>query len=710
MALTIEEQVVIDLSLNLKGLTRELQTARRQTQAVTSDIKKNWEDTSRAIRRTTSAVVTLTATVVGVYGIRAAKAIAHSADTWNLLEGRVRLVSNSYDELISKQTALFNIAQDSRVGYEQVADLYARIARNTARMNIEDTARISVTNAISKSLIISGASATSANAALVQLGQGLAAEALRGQELNSVMEQTPRLAQAIADGMGVSIGSLRKLAEEGKLTSEVVVNAIKSQEDAITKEFLEMPITMGQAMTTLDNAWMMFIGTLDDSVGITDSVVDSIKGMVMWFTNAGLEYKKTGTGFIDTAMDVMTYTDKWADVMVAAGVLVYVAFKDLVAYGKYVIIATGEAIAKTVEQMMAGIKVLLAKAKLEVMGWIQWMTSLKIGDSVIFEGPISDTMIEKAKAQVKSLSATYEDLGNGVSLVSKKAKAEFDAAVKQNAFLAEAARKRAAVTIAERKAELKWQAAVREFDKDFDDEKTPPPVTDLVDTKALAKAASEAAKAAREVLRLKKEQIQLILRETMLENAKVQLAYDQLGILLTERQEREMALKEAEAIVLANKKALMLAKAAAGDSTDAKVRLKVINAELVLIKSQSKAAALNNKIIKDTAKNLKAAGEGFLDGLTDGDFKGALEGLLDDVVDIFLDPIKDQMATLFGNTFSSIIGGAVDSIMDTMAGAATESIATTQAIGVANVGPAVSTSTDMNISEGGCFVIIFLLL
>ena len=91
-----------------------------------------------------------------------------------------------------------------------------------------DTARL--TETVSKAVAISGASAQAADAALVQFGQALASGTLRGEELNSVMEQTPALAKAIAQGMGITVGQLRSVAAEGKITSQEIVKALRNVE------------------------------------------------------------------------------------------------------------------------------------------------------------------------------------------------------------------------------------------------------------------------------------------------------------------------------------------------------------------------------------------------------------------------------------------------------------------------------------------------
>ncbi len=695
MAVTIEEQVIIDLSVDIRGMTAELRAARSAAQNASKDMRARFEATKRSIERTTSAVSTLAATVVGVYGIQSAKAIARTADTWNLLEGRIRLVSRSYDELITKREELFKISQDSRVGYEQTADLYARIARNTARMNITDQSRLNVTDAISKSLIISGASAQSANAALVQLGQGLAAEALRGQELNSVMEQTPRLSEAIADGMGVSIGSLRALAEQGKITSEVLITAIESQQDAITEEFLQMPITMAQGMIVLDNEWMKFVGTLDDALGITELVVEQIYGMVKGFHDAGDAYSSSGGGMIDTLMSVMAYTDMWADHFVLGLVLIYTGWDDLRAYAAYSIVALGEAVDNTISQVLAGVNLLLEKAKLEVMTWVQWLTSLKIGDSVIFEGPISKNMLQKSADSVKAYTAELEALGNTTSVVSAKAEESFKKTVAANKLLVEAAMKKAEITTATRKSDLEWAAAVREFEKDFTKDNKPPPVTALPDTKALKSAAAAAAKSQREANKLIKDAIDLRNTEAQILMVINQIEFARTGNILDQHQaitaqielaEMQRTVAE-EAWQYAEQQAKLLTGAAGGD----KARKKAAEAQLKYLKEDLKVTKLLTIEASKFAEEMYGVGDNLSNNLLSGDYQAIFGDLAKDIINVFVDPLKDSFNTLFGNTMQDMIGDFYTSMTASVSDFAASAITDQAAMGNATAATGVAT-------------------
>ena len=125
-------------------------------------------------------------------------------DVSTQINNRLKLVTDSTYALGLAQQQLFEVSQKSRVGFDQTVDLYSRLARSSKELGLTQKELVDITETISQAITISGASADAASAALLQLGQGIASGTLRGEELNSVLEQTPRLAQAIADGIGVN--------------------------------------------------------------------------------------------------------------------------------------------------------------------------------------------------------------------------------------------------------------------------------------------------------------------------------------------------------------------------------------------------------------------------------------------------------------------------------------------------------------------------
>lgn len=256
---------VLELSTKDKGLVRGINEAEKA-------VGRFHARSVSMISKVTAAVTSLGGAFSALAAGLAVKEIVETADALTLVDSRLSLVTDSAQDLTSVQTALYNIANQTRVSFQETANLYARIARSSDQLGVSQADLLEVTEAINKALIVSGASAVEANAALIQFSQGLASGALRGEELASVLEQTPRLAQAIADGLGKTIGELRDLGAEGALTAERVIQALLSQTDEIDREFTQMRVTVGQALTVLNNELGRMINTADEGATATESL------------------------------------------------------------------------------------------------------------------------------------------------------------------------------------------------------------------------------------------------------------------------------------------------------------------------------------------------------------------------------------------------------------------------------------------------------
>lgn len=210
--------------------------------------------------------------VAGAISLSSLKQLTEMADAMTNVNSRLKLVTSSSTELARVQADLFNVAQSSRTRFVDLADTYAQMARATKDLGVSQKDMLQVTQTISQAVTISGGSAASAQAALVQLSQGFASGALRGEELNSVLEQTPRLAQAIAQGLGVSTGELRKLGSEGELTAEKVLGALKKSAAQVQTDFDQMSVTVEQSLTRVSNSMLNLVGTVDKLTGASSGV------------------------------------------------------------------------------------------------------------------------------------------------------------------------------------------------------------------------------------------------------------------------------------------------------------------------------------------------------------------------------------------------------------------------------------------------------
>lgn len=198
------------------------------------------------------------------------------ADEYANMAGRLNLVSDSTAEAAAAQGRLFDLAQQTRTGVSSLSDVYVKLRQSTDGTGISQERLLAITSTIGKTMTLSGSSAESMNAALMQLGQGMSSGVLRGEELNSILEQAPALAQAIATGMGTTVGALRKLGEEGKLTSEVVVNALEQSAKKVDSDFSKLPLTVGQAMTQVQNSLLQAVGVFDQTNGLSSGLASGI--------------------------------------------------------------------------------------------------------------------------------------------------------------------------------------------------------------------------------------------------------------------------------------------------------------------------------------------------------------------------------------------------------------------------------------------------
>ncbi|MCJ9372518.1 tape measure protein [Acinetobacter baumannii] len=210
-------------------------------------------------------------------GLVTVSAAISKMDTYTGLQNRLKLVTSSQVELNKATEDTFRIAQKTYSAWDSVLQVYQRFSDNAKTLNLtmDDTARL--TETVSKAVAISGASASAADAALVQFGQALASGTLRGEELNSVMEQTPALAKAIAQGMGITVGELRSVAAEGKITSQEIVKALRNVEKDVDALFAKTDITIGQSLTLLNNEITKFVGESGKGSGAAQVLAGTIQ-------------------------------------------------------------------------------------------------------------------------------------------------------------------------------------------------------------------------------------------------------------------------------------------------------------------------------------------------------------------------------------------------------------------------------------------------
>jgi len=217
------------------------------------------------------------ASFLAVYaGIQALSGVVRLADEYQGLTDRLRLATGSSSEFAAAQQGVFAVAQQTGTALSAVGGLYVSLANSTRELNLSQSQLQTITQAVSQSFVISGASAAQTDAAIRQLGQGFASGVLRGDEFNSMMENAPALAAALAASLGVTTGQLRAMAAEGQLTSDVLATGLLNQAPQIAEQFAQMGTTVGQAFTRLSNSVLQFVGEAAQSTGAASALAAAI--------------------------------------------------------------------------------------------------------------------------------------------------------------------------------------------------------------------------------------------------------------------------------------------------------------------------------------------------------------------------------------------------------------------------------------------------
>jgi len=270
---------VKDVANNDKLGNLEKNTERAAKSA--ENLESNFANATKTINRLVIVSTALITTYITVKGV-----VAGVADEYRRINSQLRLVTRSTNEIVRANSQLFKIAQDTRSSFEATTNLFTRFARVSNDLGATQQDVLQVTKTVQQAIKVSGTSAQSAEAAIIQLGQGLASGTLRGEELNSVLEQAPRLAQAIADGIGVSVGELRKLGAEGKITSAEVFEALLGQSTAIAAEFKKVETTFAGASQKAGNAFARFVNELDRASGFSKALIGSTESIGEAFERA----------------------------------------------------------------------------------------------------------------------------------------------------------------------------------------------------------------------------------------------------------------------------------------------------------------------------------------------------------------------------------------------------------------------------------------
>ncbi|SDF30507.1 tape measure protein [Eubacterium pyruvativorans] len=244
----------------LRTAHSELGQARAQLDELSASIDRSrsaQENLNRSFATGGNAASGLTGKMMGLVsayaGLQGIKAIAGASDNLATMRARVDLMNDGAQSTNELMQMIYNSAQDARGSFDSMGSVVARFGNNAKDAFGSSAEVVQFASIIQKQMKIAGATTEEAANAELQLSQALGSGVLRGDELNSIFEQAPNLIQSIADYMNVPIGQIRSMAAEGKLSADIVKNAVFASQDQVNARFARMPMTWGDVVTTTIN-------------------------------------------------------------------------------------------------------------------------------------------------------------------------------------------------------------------------------------------------------------------------------------------------------------------------------------------------------------------------------------------------------------------------------------------------------------------------
>ncbi|AZN72738.1 phage tail tape measure protein [Georhizobium profundi] len=272
------ERLVVQLSADIKSYERAMARAQgvtnREFNAIERRARKLNSNLNGIAVRTAQSFI---APLAGIGAALGTQQIAAYADEWTEAGNKIRAAATAAGVQTRSLNQLKDDANDARAELSSYVDLYARLIRSASGVAKSEQEIAAATNIVAKAFKAGGASASEQAAGILQLGQALGSGVLQGDELRSLRENAPILAQAIATEFGVTIAQLKDLGAEGELVSSRVFRAIINAQGQIEGQFKQTNATIRDAITEVNNEFLAYIGNADESAGASARLVEALQ-------------------------------------------------------------------------------------------------------------------------------------------------------------------------------------------------------------------------------------------------------------------------------------------------------------------------------------------------------------------------------------------------------------------------------------------------
>ncbi|HBL5969501.1 TPA: tape measure protein [Enterobacter hormaechei] len=268
-------EIYYDIEADVSGLLKAQGKANKSLDSIgnsATSAAKKMDELQTNINRVAGAIA---ASLVVDWG----KAFLVAADNMSQLNARIERLTGSAATASQTMQSLMRISSSTGGSLQDTAKLWETLSTALRDTGATNGQIIQLTETLQKIGRIGGSSSEEMANALRQFGQSISSGTVRAEEFNSILEQMPELARQIAAGMGVSIGELRQLMLDGKLTAEDALNAIQKQTGSVNAEFEKLPRTLSQANTALTNSFLSMIDSVNQATGASSGMVAVIDSL-----------------------------------------------------------------------------------------------------------------------------------------------------------------------------------------------------------------------------------------------------------------------------------------------------------------------------------------------------------------------------------------------------------------------------------------------
>ncbi|MDG3557076.1 tape measure protein [Acinetobacter bereziniae] len=275
------------------------------------------------------AVNALVAAMAAVGVGLSVQGLAQAADSYTNLSARINIATKDGGDFNQAMAGVHQVALATNSNLTTTADLFTRLNAVGKDMGMTQQQALDLTKTVTQAIKIGGGSAEAADGAVTQFIQAMQGGVLRGEEFNSIMEGGYGLAEALARGLGVTTGELRKMAEAGELSSERVAKALQSQSASVQATYDKFPLTIGNALQRISTSWEILIGKMDQANGASSAVAQWLKLLADNIQELDIILNDVGEGFVWLGDQLKKIDPATIETLKIALISAYDALKEL---------------------------------------------------------------------------------------------------------------------------------------------------------------------------------------------------------------------------------------------------------------------------------------------------------------------------------------------------------------------------------------------